>query len=167
MELRHSVTCYLATAAAIILLASNSASGFSARLSHNQFAHRRPSTAPSLTQLESSYAGDGSEYASDKADFDDDDDGSRVGYERTYRDDQDETPTIELKPVPLSKNAGNRFVAFVWDRELDTQNRDALDLHYDRLPLVEDHVMYCRKANLYNETFNNESMADVLWSLPM
>ena len=84
-----------------------------------------------------------------------------------YRDEYEETPTVELEPVGMSKNSGNRFVAVVWDRELDTKGRDALDLHYDRIELTEDHVMFCRKANLYNETFNTESMVDVLWSLPM
>ena len=100
---------------------------------------------------------------------DDDEAGSRFG--RTYRDDDheddDETPTIELGPVPMSKNSGNRFVAIVWDRELDTKGRDALELHNDRIELTEDHVMFCRKANLYNETFNSDSMVDVIWSLPM
>jgi hypothetical protein len=112
--------------------------------------------------------GEGSEYSSSKSDFDDDDDKGSAFDRGGFRDeDEDETPTIELKPVPLSKNAGNRFVAFVWDRELDTQGKDPLDLHYERIPLTEDHVMYCRKTNLYNETFNTESMADILWSLPM
>lgn len=116
---------------------------------------------------------DGSEYSSkDSGTTDTDDtatlDESTSDYERGYRDaDEDETPTIELQPVPMSKNAGNRFVAFCWDRELDTQGRDALDLHYDRIEHTEDHVMFCRKTNLYNETFNTESMVDVLWSLPM
>ncbi len=130
------------------------------------------------TTLYSSFAADGSEYSSkDKSDFDDDDDrsGSMSGLDRTYRDDDDEddSPTIELQPVPLSKNAGNRFVVFVWDRELSSkggpegEGPDALDLHYDRIQLTEDHVMFCRKANLYNETHNTASMVDVLWSLPM
>ncbi|KAL7579394.1 hypothetical protein ACA910_014063 [Epithemia clementina (nom. ined.)] len=67
----------------------------------------------------------------------------------------------------MSKNAGNRFVSIVWDRLLDQEGRDALELFYDRIDLTEDHVMFCRKANLYNETFNTESMVDVLWSLPI
>ena len=98
-----------------------------------------------------------------------------------YRDglEDDDTPTVELQPVPISKNAGNRFVAFVWDRELrlaapqqhhhhpDTTTTDPLDWHYDRIQRTEEHVMFCRKQNLYNETFNTESMVDILWSLPM
>lgn len=117
--------------------------------------------------FQSTFAADGSEYSSnDNADMDEDDD-ELAGYDRLYRSEEDETPTIELQPVPMSKNSGNRFVAFVWDRQLDIEGRDQLELHNDRIELTEDHVMYCRKANLYNETFNAESMVDVLWSLPM
>jgi len=118
---------------------------------------------------QSSFTADGSEYSSkDKSDFDDEDDKSSA-YGRTYKDDdQDDTPTIEMEPVPLSKNAGNRFVALIWDRELaGDSSKDALDLHNDRIQLTEDHVMFCRKANLYNETFNTESNVDVRFSLPM
>lgn len=88
---------------------------------------------------------------------------------RSDRDD-DEEETIELQPVPMSKNAGNRFVAVYWDAELKggrDDDKDALDLHNDRVRLTEEHVMFCRKTNLYNETFNADSMVDVLWSLPM
>jgi len=38
------------------------------------------------------------------------------------------------------------------------------EMHKDRVALTEDHVMWARKQNLYNDTFNMESMADVLWS---
>jgi len=60
----------------------------------------------------------------------------------------------------------------VWDRLLqqppsNDEDRDALDWHYDRIALTEEHVMFCRRQNLYNETFNTESMVDILWSLPM
>ena len=113
----------------------------------------------------SSYSMDGSEYSSSDSDFVDDDD-MRGGEFSKYRnlDDEDDSPTIELQPVPMSKNSGNRFVAVLWDRELDTQNRDPLDLHYDRIALTEDHVMFCRKASLYDDEFNADSMVDVLWS---
>jgi hypothetical protein len=113
----------------------------------------------------SSFVADGSEYSSKEPDSGDDDDDDvlpGVG----YRDAAD-TPTVELQPVPMSKNAGSRFVAFVWDKQLDTKGRDVLDLHYDRVALTENHVMFCRKANLYNDTFNTESMVDILWSFPM
>lgn len=126
-------------------------------------------TGSTTTRLyQSSFAADGSEYSS-KKDFEDDE-AERKRYDRSssyHDDDQDDTPTVELEPVGMSQNSGNRFVAVIWDRELDTQGRDALDLHYDRIELTEDHVMFCRKANLYNETFNTNSMVDVLWSLPM
>ena len=119
--------------------------------------------------FQSSFVADGSEYSSrDSADMDDDMDDSRNSYDRNYRDNQDETPTIELSPVPMSKNAGNRFVAFFWDAQLnEDEKKDGLDLHHDRIALTEKHVMFCRKTNLYNETFNQDSMVDVLWSLPM
>ena len=138
---------------------------FSAR---HPFGHYRKVQDSSLTwRLQSSYVGEGSEYSSNKNDFDDDED-KGSGFDRGFQDqDEDETPTIELKPVPLSKNAGSRFVALIWDRELDTEGKDPLDLHHDRVPLTEDHVMFCRKTSLYNETFNTESMVDILWSLPM
>lgn len=77
---------------------------------------------------------------------------------------------MEETPVPMSKNAGNRFLAFVFDKALEMEGGgdegevDVLDLHDRRVSLTEDHVMFCRKANLYNETFNQDSMADVLWS---
>lgn len=124
---------------------------------------------PSL--LFSSFAADGSEYAADQSDFDDDDeeDDGGVTAARSYRDDDDgESPTVELQPVPISKNSGNRFVAVVWDRQLQTDlTKDALDRHSDRIQLTEEHVMFCRKQNLYNETANAESAVDILWSLPM
>jgi uncharacterized protein YciI len=64
----------------------------------------------------------------------------------------------------MSKNAGNRFLVMLWDQQWDSKERDAYDLHVDRIQHTEDHVMYCRKANLYNETYNTESLVDILWS---
>jgi hypothetical protein len=114
---------------------------------------------------QSTFAADGSEYSSkDSSEFEDDDEENK-DFGRKYRD-EDESPTIELGPVPMSKNSGSRFVAILWDAEI-SKGKDPLDLHYDHIQQTEDHVMYCRKANLYNETFNTESMVDVLWSLPM
>jgi hypothetical protein len=153
-------------------------------------ASRHTATSSVVILFQSSFAADGSEYSS-KDDYDNNDDdfddlsttATNTDYEKSYLDyDQDDTPTTELTPVPMSKNSGNRFVAFVWDRELMNaknknnysekksemqQELDGLDLHYNRIALTEQHVMYCRKANLYNETFNTDSMVDVLWSLPM
>mmetsp|Transcript_96 Transcript_96/g.144 ORF Transcript_96/g.144 Transcript_96/m.144 type:complete len:370 (-) Transcript_96:122-1231(-) len=126
-------------------------------------------TFSSFVLYQSSFVADGSEYSSrDSSDMDDDMDDDRNSYDRNYRDNQDETPTIELSPVPMSKNAGSRFVAFFWDAQLNEDpKKDGLDLHYDRIALTEEHVMFCRKTNLYNETFNHDSMVDVLWSLPI
>ena len=75
----------------------------------------------------------------------------------------------------MSKNTGNRFVSLYWDHELEEKKlhkeeeppRESWWLHYDRDDLNEDHVMFCRKNNLYNETFNSDSMVDILRSLPM
>jgi hypothetical protein len=149
----------------------------------HRFQRRRPSTPTVckdspflLPYLFSSFAADGSEYASGDGDFDpedEEDDTAEAMRSKGEEEDDDmeenmEVPTIELQPPPLSKNAGNRFVAVVWDRVLQKdKSKDVLDLHYDRIRLTEDHVMFCRKQNLYNFTFNTESMVDVLWSLPM
>ena len=83
--------------------------------------------------------------------------------------DEEDVPTIEETPVPMSKNSGSRFVAFVFDKMIYSGDKemDIMDFHEDRIKVTEDHVMFCRKANLYNETFNTESMADVLWSHQM
>ena len=129
-------------------------------------------TACTTTALQSTFAADGSEYAADKSDVDSDDEYSEGSWNTPNLNDggnaEDDTPTIELQPVPISKNAGNRFVAVIWDRQLQKdRSMDALDLHYSRIELTEEHVMFCRKQNLYNETFNTESMVDILWSLPL
>jgi hypothetical protein len=133
-------------------------------------AQRATSTASNhryAIALYSSFISDGSDYSSKSGDYVDEEENAGPKRYVNYRDDEDETPTIELQPVPPSKNSGNRFVAVVWDRDLSSPEKDGLDMHYDRIQWTEDHVMYCRKANLYNETFNQESQVDVLWSLPM
>jgi hypothetical protein len=69
--------------------------------------------------------------------------------------------------VPMSKNAGNRFVAFIFDRTLNLlsgKSVDPIEMHENRILDTEQHVFFCRKTNLYNETFNTESIADVVWS---
>lgn len=121
---------------------------------------------PSRTQLASSISADGSEYAADVEveEMEDTIDWSNADEESG---EDDVPPTIELQPVPLSKNAGNRFVAVVWDREFYPADKDVSEMHEERVALSEDHVMYCRKQNLYNETFNAESMVDIVWSLQM
>lgn len=128
--------------------------------------------APSIPKLlhmrlYSSFAADGSEYSSNNDNNNDADDMDGTNVRGRSSSEEDETPTQELTPVPMSKNSGNRFVAIYWDQALHPQNQDVWDLHEKRVGLTEEHVMYCRKANLYNETFNTESMVDVIWSLPM
>ena len=122
----------------------------------------------------SSYSADSSDYKSKDSDYEQDDyEERRWDDDNGYRDNEDDdAETIELKPVPMSKNAGNRFVALYWDHELEQNKlegepRESWWLHYDRNDLNEDHVMFCRKRNLYNETFNQDSMVDVMRSLPM
>ena len=148
-----------------------------------------PSVPQTTTLLFSSFTSDGSEYAAGDSDFDAEDDfddtaaallRNNNGDNELEEDDDDENrfvPTIELQPVPLSKNAGNRFITIVWDRMVKNRERFPLqhsedDMkawqdHNDRVRYTEDHVMFCRKQNLYNATFNNHSMVDILWSLPM
>ena len=150
--------------------------------------HQRHQPLPT-TLLFSSFTSDGSEYAAGDSDFDTEDDfddtaaallRNNNGDNELEEDDDDENrfvPTIELQPVPLSKNAGNRFITIVWDRMIKNRERFPLqhtedDMkawhdHNDRVRYTEDHVMFCRKQNLYNATFNNHSMVDILWSLPM
>ena len=128
--------------------------------------------APTLPQrlqsrLYSSFAADGSEYSSKNDNNNDDDDMDAMNMRGRYNSEEDDTPTQELMPVPMSKNSGNRFVAIYWDQALHSQTEDVWDLHEKRVALTEEHVMYCRKTNLYNATFNTESMVDVIWSLPM
>jgi len=140
-------------------------------LAQSAFLSQSPTALPFIqthqhSRLSSSFVGDGSDYAPKESDFDEDEQDTLDSMGGPYREGE-ETPTIELSPIPMSKNSGNRFVAFVWDRELDSEGRDVLDLHYDRIDHTEDHVMYCRKRNLYNETFNTDSMVDILWSYPM
>jgi len=124
----------------------------------------------------SSFSADGSEYSSKDSDYDNDDiEDMRSNYNGYRDDDQDDVETIELGPVPMSKNSGNRFVALYWDHELEEKKlnktnsppRESWWLHYDRDDLNEDHVMFCRKRNLYNETFNTDSMVDIIRSLPI
>jgi hypothetical protein len=132
------------------------------------------SRSSGATLLQSSFAADGSEYSSrDSGDADSDDmeNGDKSSsYDRSYREgDMDETATVELQPIPMSKNAGNRFVAIYWDAKLQQSELadEQVGLHHARVELTEEHVIFCRKTNLYNETFNAASMVDVLWSFPM
>ena len=84
-----------------------------------------------------------------------------------------DVPVTEEIPVPMSRNnVGNRFLALVFDKSISDKYNENVDddgdvlweMHDDRIALTEDHVMWARKQNLYNETFNTGSAADVLWS---
>jgi hypothetical protein len=161
--------------------------GFSNLYNNNNNVQKTLSTSSSSSSSSSSslfmssFSSDGSEYSAKDSDYDSDNDemswGNDAGdMQNRYRDEQDDVPTTELKPVPMSKNTGNRFVALYWDHELEQNKvnkneenppRESWWLHYDRDDLNEDHVMFCRKRNLYNETFNSDSMVDILRSLPM
>jgi len=88
--------------------------------------------------------------------------------------DMADVPVTDEIPVPMSRNnVGNRFIAFIFDRSVSQKDYDDLEeddnaklwaMHEDRVALTEDHVMWARKQNLYDENFNTASMADVLWS---
>jgi uncharacterized protein YciI len=120
----------------------------------------KPTFLPQLGM--STFSVDQSDYSPKDSDYANDDDWNPTVMEGG--EPGKEFESVELKPVPMSKNAGNRFVAFIWDRLLDKNKRDLYELHLERIQHTENHVMYCRKANLYNETFNADSMVDVLWS---
>lgn len=118
--------------------------------------------------LDMSFVADGSDYSSSDSDYEDsssstDDDTAGPGFNPMAMD----APTIEEEPVPLSKNAGSRFIAFIWDNIVDQLGRSAMELHDSRVDVTTDHIMHCRKTNLYNETFNYNSNADIVWSYPL
>ena len=171
-----SNTVCLAVAFAALMLNVAAVQGFS--LGPNSYSsssslgrNARNDAAAAAALCMSSFSNDGGEYSS--KDFDEDDGGEERNWsEDGEYDEAGDVETIEQKPVPMSKNAGNRFVALYWDHELEQNKqegdpRESYWLHYDRDDLNEDHVMFCRKANLYNETMNQDSMVDVMRSLPM
>jgi len=126
-----------------------------------------------------SFMADSSDYKASNSDFGDGD--KTATSEAPLRGEVDlaEVPVTEEIPVPMSRNnVGNRFVAVVYDRIHSTKDYTSEDesddddneadmlwgMHNDRIELTEEHVMWARKQNLYNDTFNTESMADILWS---
>jgi len=124
------------------------------------------SSSLSPTGLRMSFVADSSDYSSSDSDYTSDEDSkSEYGFGNQGDGEDEESPSIEEIPVPMSKNAGSRFVAMVFDRALASSDQDdVIALHQNRIELTEAHMMFCRKQNLYNETFNTESMADILWS---
>ena len=123
-----------------------------------------------------SFMADSSDYKADKSDFGEgDEDGDSTTVPLRGEVDMADVPVTEEIAVPMSRNnVGNRFFALVYDRSHSSRydpnaNEDGFaktlwEMHEDRVALTEDHVMWARKQNLYNESFNTESMADVLWS---
>mmetsp|Transcript_30974 Transcript_30974/g.46207 ORF Transcript_30974/g.46207 Transcript_30974/m.46207 type:complete len:390 (-) Transcript_30974:2912-4081(-) len=125
-----------------------------------------------------SFMADSSDYKADKSDYGEDgkdpagDDAAPIRGELDMAD----VPVTEEVAVPTSRNnVGNRFLALVFDRSLcskyDLENWEENgeenplgEMHKDRVALTEDHVMWARKQNLYNETFNTDSMADIRFS---
>ena len=156
---------------ASIIISSMLATTTSAFSISSSSIHNRRLQLASSTKLQSFYS-DSSDYKSSDSDFASEED-SRDEFGVPNGADgstEEESPSVEETPVPMSKNAGSRFLAFVYDRALtedDDVDVDVTELHENRISLSEEHVMFCRKANLYNETFNSESMADVLWSNQM
>mmetsp|Transcript_8388 Transcript_8388/g.12174 ORF Transcript_8388/g.12174 Transcript_8388/m.12174 type:complete len:353 (+) Transcript_8388:217-1275(+) len=144
--MRHSII--------IFLLAVSSATGFLSA----------PNGKASIWGIRmSSYSSDSSDYSPKESDYEPEDDLLIEPMPDEYEVDS-EFDSQELNPVPMSKNAGNRFIVFFWDRLLDSEKREPVELHESRIMHTEDHVLYCRQFNLYNETFNSDSMVDVLWS---
>jgi len=121
-----------------------------------------------------SFVADSSDYKADRSDFGDGSDDDPDGSSAPLRGEVDmaDVPVTEEVPVPMSRNnVGNRFVAVVFDADYDaTGSKDAWEMHSDRIALTERHVMWARRQNLYNDTFDNApddggaSRADVLWS---
>lgn len=150
MSFANNVCLAVVVAVAAILCQMVVVQGFSVTNTRSN-----PNCAPLFM---SSFSADGSEYSSKDSDYDADDVEEQNWGENNsgFDDGEDDVETVEQKPVPMSKNAGNRFVALYWDHELEQNRlegepRESWWLHYDRDDLNEDHVMFCRKANLYNE----------------
>jgi hypothetical protein len=71
---------------------------------------------------------------------------------------EDKTPTEELQPMVLSKNAGNTFLAVIWDCLLHQDPLDVLEMHKEKTMSSLLH------KKIYNETFNYNSRVDILFS---
>lgn len=153
------------------LACARSATGFSAARGWRPASAFRSFSSGDVVARRMSFVADGSDYAGGESDYESggDDDGSRRRDDDDVggADDDGDALAVEEEPVPLSKNAGARFLALVWDDRVDARGRDRVELHQARADRVTDHVMFCRKANLYNETFNYNSMADVFFSCPL
>jgi len=121
-----------------------------------------------------SFMADSSDYKPEKSDYGDGgEDAANPDAPLRGEVEMADVPVTEEIPVPMSRNnVGNRFLALVFDKSISDKYNENVDddgdvlweMHDDRIALTEDHVMWARKQNLYNETFNTGSAADVLWS---
>lgn len=80
----------------------------------------------------------------------------------------------DFKEVPVKPSAFEFQRLELQERLMQDTIHDEYDndhilwkMHNERIALTEEHVMWARKQNLYNESFNTESMADILWSHQM
>ncbi|KAL7469683.1 hypothetical protein ACHAXS_009937 [Conticribra weissflogii] len=156
---------------------------------HSQFTTTKTTKLHSFMADSSDYKADKSDF-----DDGSDDTSSSNSPSRGEDDMANVPVTEEIPVPMSRNNVGNRFVCVVMDRDFrqeyfdledengnflnfeDDDNDDESDeeqndvdrvlwhMHDERVALTEDHVMWARKQNLYNETFNTESMADILWS---
>jgi hypothetical protein len=136
--------------------------------SNTVFCSSAGGSSSSSSSLQMSYVSDSSDYGGgDDTDYEDEGGTKEQASGPRYREFQDE-PAVEAKPVPVSKNSGYRFVALYYDAEVDVNPaRTRWERHCLRMNLMQHHVLWARCTNMYNETFNNNSMADVVWSYPL
>lgn len=160
--------------AILSILISSPSDAFHMPSLRNNVHHTTTTTTTSLL----SFMADSSDYKADKSDYGEDDKDPAGDAAAPIRGEVDmaDVPVTEEVAVPTSRNnVGNRFLALVFDRSLcskyDLENWEEngeenplMEMHKDRVALTEDHVMWARKQNLYNETFNTDSMADIRFS---
>jgi len=160
--------------AILSILISSPSDAFHMPSLRNNVHHTTTTTTTSLM----SFMADSSDYKADKSDYGEDGKDPAEDAAAPIRGEVDmaDVPVTEEVAVPTSRNnVGNRFLALVFDRSLcskyDLENWEEngeenplTEMHKDRVALTEDHVMWARKQNLYNETFNTDSMADIRFS---
>lgn len=158
-------------AISILLFILSSAAASDAFYMPSQLYHVKHTSSLSSTTTTAlmSFMADSSDYKTDKSDYGDGGDESDVESATPIRGEVDmaDVSVTEEIPVPTSRNSVDRFVALVFDRILCTKkydDNDKWEMHRNRVALTEDHVMWARKQNLYNETFNTDSMADIRFS---
>ncbi|KAL7489759.1 hypothetical protein ACHAW6_015429 [Cyclotella cf. meneghiniana] len=106
---------------------------------------------------------------------DDDDDGEEIDYAEEEQEVDEEDVHVPLPKFKQEEESPDQGFQPMFLEILERNNREVVweeynndhilwKMHNQRVALTEDHVMWARKQNLYNETFNTGSMADVLWS---